>query len=276
MRIAYINGRYRPSSDEAVSVRDRAFQFADSVYEVILVIGGKMIDADLHLDRLERSLHEISLGITMKRPALLVILSEVMRRNRVRDGMLYVQVTRGAAERNLLFPKDAIPFIVVTARPMVFKTEGLSGIRVMTTPDIRWARVDIKSTALLPNLLAKQRATQSGYDDVWFTDPDGLITEASGANAWIVTPRGELVTRPLSNAILHGITRAIAQKLAAEAQIKFVERAFTVAEAEEASEAFITSATALLTPVRQINDAVIGDPGPVTRKLIEHYRDYWH
>ncbi len=276
MRIAYINGRYRPVTDEAVSVRDRAFQFADSVYEVILVIGHKMIDASLHLDRLERSLHEISLDIGIKRTALLVILSEVMRRNRVRDGMLYIQVTRGAAERNLLFPKDALPFIVVTARPMAFKTEGMPSVRVMTTPDIRWSRVDIKSTGLLPNLLAKQRAVECGFDDVWFTDQDGLITEASGANAWIVTPRGELITRPLSNAILHGITRATALKLASEAQFKFVERPFSIAEAEQATEAFITSATALLTPVRQINKVVIGDPGPVTRKLVEHYRAYWH
>jgi D-alanine transaminase len=192
--------------------------------------------------------------------------------------MLYVQVTRGAAERNLVFPRGARPTIVVTARPLKLNNgQPLRGIRVMTTPDIRWARVDIKSVALLPNLLAKQRAVEAGFDDVFFTDDDGLVTEASGANAWIVTKDRELVTRPLSNAILHGITRATAISLASTMNIKFSERAFSVAEAENASEAFITSATALVTPVCQVNQASLGkeEIGPFVRELCNRYRDYW-
>jgi D-alanine transaminase len=192
--------------------------------------------------------------------------------------MLYVQVTRGAAERNLVFPRNARPTIVVTARPLKLNDgQPLRGIRVMTTPDIRWTRVDIKSVALLPNLLAKQRAVEAGFDDVFFTDDDGFVTEASGANAWIVTQDRELVTRPLSNAILHGITRATAISLASTMNIKFSERAFSVSEAEGATEAFITSATALVTPVCQVNKSRLGadEIGPFTRELCNRYRDYW-
>ena len=277
MRTAYVNGRYRAVSDQAITLQDRGFQFADGVYEVILVVGGRMIDAEQHLDRLDRSLREISLPLDRSRASLRIVMGEVLRRNRVSDGMLYIQVTRGAAERNLAFPQGARPTVVVTARPLNLNDgQPLRGIRVVTAPDTRWARVDIKSVALLPNLLAKQKAIESGFDDVWFTDRDGCVTEASGANAWIVTKNRELVTRPLSNAILHGITRVTAISLASTMKFKFSERSFTVAEAEDAIEAFITSATALVTPVSQVNRAKIGDGGigPFTRELCTRYRDY--
>lgn len=277
MRVAYIDGRYRSVTDEAVTVQDRGFQFADGVYEVILVIGDRLIDAGPHLDRLERSLREISLPLDVSRSALSIIMHEVARRNRVRDGMVYVQITRGRAERNLAFPRGVRPTVVVTARPMRFDASGPRGIRVLTTPDIRWARVDIKSIALLPNLLAKQGAIAAGFDDVWFVDHDGFVTEASGANAWIVNGQKQLITRPLGNDILHGITRATASSIARSHGVTFIERKFDIAEALAAREAFISSATALLTPVIEIDRTAIGDGtvGPVTRRLIEGYRAYW-
>ncbi len=277
MRIAYIDGRYRSVTDEAITIQDRGFQFADGVYEVILVIDGRLIDAGPHLDRLERSLREISLSFEQSRPALTIIMQEVIRRNRVRDGMIYVQITRGRAERNLAFPRSVRPTVVVTARPMRFDAGAPRGIRVITTPDIRWARVDIKSIALLPNLLAKNAAVSAGFDDVWFVDRDGFVTEASGANAWIVNRQRELITRPLSTDILHGITRATLLSLVTSCGVKFIERKFSVAEAHAASEAFISSATALLTPVVEIDRTAIGDGqlGPVTRRLIDDYRVYW-
>ncbi|MDP7241269.1 MAG: D-amino-acid transaminase [Rhodospirillales bacterium] len=277
-RIAYVNGRYVPISQPSVEVEDRGLQFADSVYEVILVSGGKPVDEEPHLDRLERSMGEIHLAPAMSRRALKLILRRVLRRNRINDGMLYLQVTRGAAPRNPAFPSDTRPSLIVTARrlaPMNPK-DLAEGVAVTALPDLRWKRCDIKSVALLPNILAKQQALDAGFFDAWLVGEDGLVTEGSASNAWIVTADGDLVTRPASPAILRGVTRMTAIRLAGELKIPFVERPFSLAEAKAAREAFLTSASATVLPVVCIDEAVIGDgrAGPLTMALIKRYRAY--
>jgi D-alanine transaminase len=277
-RIAYVNGRYVPIRQPSVEVEDRGLQFADSVYEVILVCSGTLVDEEPHLDRLERSLGEIHLGPAMSRRSLKLVMRHVLRRNRIGDGMLYVQVTRGAAPRNPAFPAATRPSLMVTARRLLpLNPDALAaGVSVTALPDLRWKRCDIKSVALLPNILAKQQALDGGFFDAWMIGEDGFVTEGSASNAWIVTAAGDLVTRPAGPAILRGVTRMTAIRLAGELKMPFVERPFGLAEAKSAREAFLTSASAYVLPVVRIDEAVIGDgrAGPLTMALIKRYQAY--
>ncbi|WP_413993496.1 D-amino-acid transaminase [Labrys okinawensis] len=276
-RIAYVNGLYTPLRDASVHVEDRGFQFADGVYEVCEIFGGKIIDETRHLARLKRSLAELSIRMPVKEGALKVILRETVRRNRVRNGLVYFQVTRGSARRDFVFPAaDTPPTLVVIARPVdrtKVEAGAAAGISVITVPDNRWERVDIKTTGLLPNSLARQKAKLQGAREAWFFDEDGYVTEGAASNAWIVTKENTLVTRPAESGILRGITRTTLIDLAKRDNFIVSERPFTVAEAKAAREAFITAATAVITPVVKIDDTVLGDgkPGTLAIKLRAHF-----
>jgi len=274
-RVAYVNGRYVPFADAAVHIEDRGYQFADGVYEVMAVRNGRLADLEPHLDRLDRSLAEIFMNTSMSRRALAVVLEEVVRRNRVIDGIIYLQMTRGVARRDHAFPDLSKTSLVVTARGMPPRPTAIleKGVNVITVPDIRWQRCDIKSISLLPNILAKQQAREAGAYEAWMVDEEDQITEGSSTNAWIVDDAGDLITRHLDNAILSGITRMVVSDLAMRQQRRLVERSFTLKEAEHAAEAFLTSTTSFVTPVVQINDTPVGGgaPGPVTRALYDLY-----
>jgi D-alanine transaminase len=277
-RIAYVNGRYQPHRDAAVHIEDRGYQFADGVYEVIAVQSGRLVDEGPHLDRLDRSLRELRIAPPMARRSLQLVMREVVRRNRVIDGIVYLQATRGVAPRDHAFPAGAETSLVITSRrakPPSAKAIA-EGVRVVSVPDIRWGRCDIKSVALLPNILGKQQARESGAYEAWQVDRDGMVTEGTSTNAWIVTAAGELVTRQTSHAILNGITRVALIDLARKAQLRVVERPFSLAEAKTAKEAFITSTTAIVLPVVRIDDTAVGDgrPGPLGRRLRELYETY--
>jgi D-alanine transaminase len=279
-RIAYVNGRYAPMRDATVHVEDRGYQFADGVYEVCEVRGGRLIDERRHLDRLERSLGELRIRMPLSRAALGVILREVVARNRVSYGIVYLQITRGVTRRDHAFPAGAIaPSLVVTARRLdKTRNEALAakGIAVISVPENRWGRVDIKTVGLLPNVLARQAAIDQGARDAWFVDKAGFVTEASSANAWIVTDTGKLVTRHADHAILHGITRTVVLDAVKEQNVAVEQRAFTLDEAYKAREAFITSASQIVLPVVSINGRAIGDgkPGPVATALREVFHRF--
>lgn len=272
-RIAYVNGRYRPHRDAMVHVEDRGYQFSDGVYEVCEISDGRLVDERRHMDRLQRSLRELQIKLPMPINALSVVLHETVRRNRVTDGMVYLQITRGVAPRDHAFPPAGTrPAMVVTARSIDrdrLARTGAEGIAVITLPENRWPRVDIKSVSLLPNVLAKQKARDRGAREAWFVDRDGNVTEGASSNAWIVTAGGELVTRAADHAILRGITRTVLLEVAAAAGVALRERSFTVAEAYTAREAFVTSATQNVQPVVRIDDHVIADgrPGPIAVAL---------
>lgn len=276
-RIAYVNGSYRPIAGASVSILDRGFQFADAVYEVWAVADGRRLDDGAHMARLRRSLAEIRLDWPMSEPALAVILSQVQRRNRVRDGIVYLQISRGAARRDHRFPDPAVaPTMVATATalsPAPRAARFAAGIAVILLPDQRWARCDIKSTALLPNVLAKQAAHEAGAYEAWLVTPDGLISEGASTTAWIVDKEGHVRTLALSANILPGVTRGAVLAAAARLGLPVVERGFTPEEALAAREAFITSAGSGVLPVTQINGAKIGSggPGPVTQALKDAY-----
>jgi len=277
-RIAYVNGRYLPHREASVHIDDRGYQFADGVYEVIAIERDRMVDEGLHLKRLDRSLGELGIAAPMADAALKAVMREVIRRNRVHDGIIYIQMTRGVAPRDHTFPRDAETQVVMTARrakPANPKTAA-EGARVITVPDLRWARCDIKSIALLPNILGKQRAREAGAYEAWQVDRDGNVTEGTSTNAWIVTKAGEVVTRAATNAILNGVTRLGVIRVIERAGFRFVERPFSVGEAKEAGEAFLTSTTSYVTPVVRIDDSVVGDgkPGPLARELGKFYRRY--
>ncbi len=265
-RIAYVNGRYLPHANAAVSIEDRGFQFADAVYEVCEIRDGEVIDPGLHLDRLERSLRELRIRMPMSRTALLVVMRQTAKRNRVRNGGVYVQVSRGEAHRDHAFPDPSVPpTVVMTAKPhdrAKAEAQAEKGIAVITVPDNRWERVDIKSVGLLPNCLAKQAAKEAGAKEAWFVDGTGLVTEGSSTNAWIVTRDGALVTRSAEFGILRGITRTVLLEVAKRLGLRVEERAFTVAEAKAAKEAFITAATTLVMPVVSIDGTPIGNGHP--------------
>jgi D-alanine transaminase len=271
-RIAYVNGRYVPRRDAMVHIEDRGYQFADGVYEVCEVRAGRMIDERLHVARLQRSLGELRIRLPMSPSALGVVLRETIRRNHVRDGIVYLQITRGVARRDHAFPPaDTVPSIVVTARNLDFAGNdkaAAEGIAVVTVPDNRWARVDIKTVALLPNVLAKQAAREQGAKEAWFVDRDGRVTEGSSTNAWIVTG-GKVVTRPADNGILRGIARTVLMRAIKAQGLDVEERPFTLAEAYGASEAFVTSASQIVMPVVRIDGRPIGNgaPGPVASAL---------
>ncbi|WP_370319165.1 D-amino-acid transaminase [Oricola sp.] len=272
-RIAYVNGRYRPHAQATVHIEDRGYQFADGVYEVCEVARGYIIDMTRHLDRLGRSLSELQIAWPVERDALTAIMREVVRRNRVHDGLVYIQVSRGVARRDHVFPGSSVkPSLVVTSRasdPQAARAKAGEGIAVITVPENRWERVDIKSVGLLPNVLAKQKARESGAGEAWFIDHDGIVKEGAATNAWIVTKDGVLVTRPADFGILRGITRTTVMDIARAQGLSVEERGFSVEEAKQAREAFITAATTLVMPVVRIDDAPVanGHPGGVALAL---------
>lgn len=277
-RIAYVNGRYVRHAQAAVHIEDRGYQFADGVYEVCEVAHGYIVDMKRHLDRLARSLKELSIGWPIGRSALEIVIREVVRRNRVVDGLVYVQVTRGVASRDFLFPDGVRPALVVTARKVAAGAQARraeTGIKVVTTPDNRWDRVDIKTVGLLPNVLAKQKARLAGAQEAWFVDRDGMVTEGGSSNAWIVTADGVLVTRPAESGILRGVTRTTLFDVVARLGLKVEERRFTVAEAKAAREAFISSATTIVHPVVEIDGQPVanGHPGSVALSLRRAFFD---
>jgi D-alanine transaminase len=279
-RIAYVNGRYLPFADAKVHVEDRGYQFGDGVYEVCEVRGGRLIDERRHLERLKRSLSELRIRMRLSERALGIIMREVVARNRVNYGICYLQITRGVARRDHAFPSQQVrPGVVVTARALnKVRNEALAeqGIAVVTVPDNRWGRVDIKTIGLLSNVLARQTAVEQGARDAWFVDARGMVTEASSANVWIVTPTGALITRHADNAILRGITRTVLFDAIKTEGLTVEERAFTLEEAYGAREAFITSASQIVLPVVRVDGRPIGDgkPGPVAIALRRAYHGY--
>ncbi len=272
-RIVYINGQYQPYDRAFVHAEDRGFQFGDAVYEVCEVRGGGIVDETRHLDRLDRSLRELEIALPMSRGAWQIVLRETIRQNRVRDGIVYIQVSRGAAPRDFYFPApETPPTVVCLARPIAperGEAAAESGIGVRTEPDPRWNRCDIKTVMLLPASLAKERARAHDAKEVWFTDGDGFVTEGGSSNAWIVTDDGELVTTPATNAILRGVTRMTVLDVADREGLRFVERRFTPEEALAAKEAFITSASNLVMPVTHVDGKAVGagEAGPVARRI---------
>ena len=279
-RIAYVNGRYVPHRAAAVHVEDRGYQFADGVYEVCEVREGRLVDERRHLQRLVRSLGELRIALPMSLAALGVVLRETVRRNRVQHGLAYLQVTRGVARRDFLFPAaETQPGVVVTARNLdrgKQERSAAEGIAVVTVPDNRWDRVDIKSVSLLPNVLAKEAARAAGSREAWFVDRDGFVTEGASSNAWIVTRDGKLVTRPADRGILRGITRTVVLDVAAAQNLSLEERKFSVAEAYEAREAFVTSASQIVMPVVSIDGRPIGNgaPGLVANALRRDFHNH--
>ena len=279
-RIAYVNGRYLPFAEAKVHVEDRGYQFGDGVYEVCEVRGGHLIDERRHLERLKRSLGELRIDMPMSTRALGVVMHEVVARNRIGYGIVYLQITRGVARRDHAFPSSQVrPSVVVTARTLnKISNEAVAkqGIAVVTVPDNRWGRVDIKTIGLLANVLARQTAVERGARDAWFVDAHGMVTEASSANVWIVTSGGTLVTRHADNAILRGITRTVLFDVTRAVGLTIEERAFTLEEAYRAREAFITSASQIVLPVVQVDDRIIGDgkPGPVATALRHAFHRY--
>ena len=279
-RFAYVNGRYLPFRDARVHVEDRGYQFADSIYEVCEVRGGRLIDERRHLERLQRSLKEICIPMPMSVRALGIVLREVVSRNRIGYGIVYMQITRGVARRDHAFPSPlTLPSVVVTARLLnMSRNEALAerGIAVVSVADDRWSRVDIKTTGLLPNVLARQHAIEQGARDAWFIDKEGMVTEASSANAWIVTSDGVLVTRHADRAILRGITRTVVFEVIKAKSLSVEERPFTLEEAYSAREAFITSASQIVLPVIRIDGRTVGDgkPGPVAMELRREFHRY--
>jgi D-alanine transaminase len=276
-RIAYVNGRYVRHREASVHIEDRGYQFADGVYEVCEVRASRLIDEGRHLDRLDRSLGALRIRGPMSRAALGLMLRELVRRNRVRDGLVYLQVTRGVAPRDHAFPPaETRPSVVATARHIdVLRRAALAeqGISVITVAENRWPRVDIKSVALLPNVLAKQVAKEAGAGEAWFVDPAGFVTEGSSTNAWIVTSDAKIVTRSADRGILRGITRTVLLDVLAAHALALEERPFTVEDAYAAREAFVTSATQTVVPVVRIDGRRIGDgvPGPMAISLRRHY-----
>jgi D-alanine transaminase len=272
-----VNGRYVRHAEAAVHIEDRGYQFADGVYEVCGVRGGRLMDEALHLERLERSLGELRIAMPMSLPALRHVLREVVRRNRISNGMVYFQITRGVAPRDHPFPPKGTPSsIVVTAKRLNEARVARSveqGVAVVTRPDERWARRDIKSVSLLPNILAKQSAREAGAYEAWLVDGEGFITEGSSTNAWIVDKEGRVVTHPADRDILNGVTRLVLFEAARRAGIEIVERKFTVEEARTAREAFLSASSAIIVPVVSIDGTVIGNgaPGSVTMRLREAY-----
>ncbi|MBY0568126.1 MAG: D-amino-acid transaminase [Hyphomonadaceae bacterium] len=276
-RVAYVNGAYVPLTAARISIQDRGFQFADSIYEVWAVRAGRLFDAAEHMARLWRSLGELRIVAPMSEASLWAVLRETIRRNKVRDGIVYVQVSRGAASRDHVFPSPPVkPTIVITAKNLdqrAIAKRAETGVKVITLPETRWARRDIKSTNLLPNALARQQAKEEGAFEAWFVDADGFVTEGTSSNAFIVTADGVIVTRPLSKDLLHGVTRAALIRVAQERQMRVEERAFSVEEAKSAIEAFISAASNPAVPVIAIAGATIGggSPGPVAKALRAFY-----
>ena len=273
-----MNGRFTRHADASVHIEDRGYQFADGVYEVVTILGGDFVDEVGHLARLKRSLGELRIAMPFSDAVLKLVMRELVRRNGVRDGYLYLQITRGVAPRDFKFPRSARSAIVMTTRRHKFTLAmpGDAGVKIISVPDIRWARRDIKSIGLLAQVLAKQAAADAGAFEAWMVDADGFVTEGSSSNAWIVTKDGKLVTRQADHTILHGITGNSIEHLAGEVGIAVERRAFTLAEAFEAREAFLTSATTFCMAITEIDGRPVanGHPGELSRTLRQAYFDY--
>ena len=278
-RFAYVNGRYIRHADAAVHVEDRGYQFADGVYEVCEVRHGMIVDLTRHLDRLDRSLTEIRIGWPMARAALVGVIREVLRRNRVRNGLFYLQVTRGVAKRDHVFPRAGTqPSVVVTAKstdPRLMAAKYESGVKAITVSDNRWDRVDIKTVGLLPNALARQQATEAGAQEAIYVDADGIVKEGAATNLWIVDANGTLVTRPADHGILKGITRTTLRDVADSLGLSVEERPFDVAEMLAAREVFLTGATTICLPLVEIDGVPIanGHPGITAQKIRDAFFD---
>jgi len=272
-RVAYVNGQYHPHGQATIHVEDRGFQFADGVYEVWSIFDGRMADFDGHMTRLHRSLNELRIDIPMSREALTRVLHETIRRNRVTNGIVYLQVTRGTARRDHPFPAEGTPpSVIVTSRSISAskaEAQAKKGVAVLTQPDIRWGRCDIKTVGLLANVLAKQAAREAGAYEAWMVDEMGLVTEGSSTNAWIVDEHGKLRTRDTQANILKGITRTALMALIEQEKLELDERPFSVDEAKRAKEAFFTAAGAFVMPAVSIDGTTIGDgkPGPIATRL---------
>lgn len=278
-RIAYVNGRYVRHADAKVHVEDRGYQFADGVYEVCEVRHGMIVDMTRHLDRLGRSLSELRIDWPMHRSSLANVIREVLRRNRVRNGLFYLQVTRGVAKRDHVFPAAGTkPSIVVTAKstdPRVIAAKNANGIRAITVPDNRWDRVDIKTVGLLSNALARQQAKEAGAQEAIYVDADGMVKEGAATNVWMVDQDGTLLTRPAEHGILRGITRTTLMDVAKVLDLTIREEAFSVEKMLGAREVFITAATSICFPVVEIDGRTIanGHPGSVSQKIREAFFD---
>lgn len=275
-RIAYVDGQYLPHGQASVHIEDRGYQFADGVYEVVAISDGRRIDDERHFERLERSLGELNIPMPMSRGALALVMEEVLRRNRVRDGIIYLQVTRGQAPRDHAWAGHAHPVLTVTARRQSPPDEQLAsrGVAVITLKDKRWKRNDIKSINLLANIMGKYQARAEGAHEAWLIDDDDRVTEGTSTTAWIVSSKGNLVTRPMDEAILGGVTRAAVMDIARQAGLEVEERPFSRTEALDATEAFLTSTSAHVLGITSIDGQDIGNghPGPVTMDLLGRYR----
>ncbi|MBO6789303.1 MAG: D-amino-acid transaminase [Dinoroseobacter sp.] len=274
-RTVYVNEEYLPEEDAKISIFDRGFLFADGVYEVTSVLDGKLIDFDGHAKRLARSLNELDMQEPCTEEELLEIHRQLIARNDLNEGLIYLQVTRGAADRDFVYPSaDTKPTLVLftQAKQIAISAAADSGIKVISIPDERWGRRDIKTVQLLYPSMGKMMAKAAGADDAWMVE-DGFVTEGTSNNAYIVTHDGTIVTRHLSTEILHGITRAAVLNMANEAQMKLEERPFTIKEAQHAAEAFITSASSFVMPIVSIDGAAVGTgaPGPIAKRLREIY-----
>ncbi|MEM8743650.1 MAG: D-amino-acid transaminase [Pseudomonadota bacterium] len=273
-RIVYVNGEYVPEQEAKISIFDRAFLFADGVYEVTAVIDGKLVDYEPHMQRLHRSLKELDMGQPISDDEMRAMHEELVKRNNITEGLIYMQVTRGVAERDFAYPEEAEQTIIAFTqeKELLDPAKARTGIRIISIPDIRWHRRDIKSTGMLAQAMGKEASKRAGVDDAWMVE-DGVVTEGTSNTAFIVVDGNHLVTRPLSNKILPGITRRTILKLAETGEISFEEREFTIDEAKAASEAFLTSASSFVMPVVEIDGAKVGggQPGPVTRKLRDMY-----
>jgi len=280
VRSAYVNGRYLPGARATVHIEDRGYQFSDGVYEVCEVRDSHIIDGQRHMARLRRSLAELRIPMPMSDRALGIVMRECLLRNRVRDGIIYLQITRGVARRDHAFPApDTKPSLVVTARSLdraANERIAVEGVAVVTVPDNRWERVDIKSISLLPNVLAKQAAREQGAKEAWFVDSSGHVTEGSSSNAWIVTIDGKVVTRPADRGILRGITRAVLLEVIKAQGLSLEERAFTPQEAYKSREAFLTSASQVVVPVVRIDGRAVGNgaPGLVATALRAKFHEH--
>lgn len=278
-RIAYVNGQYVPHLEAVVHIEDRGYQFADGVYEVIPIVANKLIGEEGHLDRFWRSMSELKIDEPMKRAPMKLVMREVLRQNGIETGLIYMQVTRGVAPRDHPFPKEVVSSLVMTAkRTSLEKAEKKAeiGVSVITIPDIRWTRRDIKSVSLLPNVLAKQEAVEKGAYEAFLVDEEGYITEGSSTNAWIIDQNGTLITRPASNDILSGITRADLLTLLKANKYEVELRPFTVEELLNAREVFLTSSSSYVQPVVEVDGKVIGNgkPGSISNGLRSLFKDF--
>jgi D-alanine transaminase len=273
-RIVYVNGSFVPEADAKVSVFDRAFLFADGVYEVTAVLGGRPLDLDAHLSRLDRSLAEMQIAPPLTHAELRSLHQELIARNGVEEGVVYLEITRGVADRDFLYPTDAAPTVVAftQSRPLLDNPYALTGIKVVTLPDLRWRRRDIKSTSLLAQTMGKQQAKLRGAYEAWMVE-DGVVTEGTSSTAFILDAEGRLRTQPLGHHILPGVTRRAVLRLAESEGLTVEERPFTVTEALQAREAFLTAASAFVLPVVEIDGVAIGNghPGPIARAFRRLY-----